>query len=64
MTPLPPTGCAIFGRDLTRPPRSFVESWYRVERWATFPTGGHFPALEHPTALVDELRAFFQPLRA
>ena len=59
-----PTGCAIFGRDLTRPLRSLVESWYRVERWATFPTGGHFPALEHPTALVDELRAFFQPLRA
>ena len=59
-----PTGCAIFGRELTRPPRSVAELWYRIERWTTFATGGHFPALERPAALVDELRAFFQPLRA
>jgi microsomal epoxide hydrolase len=58
-----PTGCAIFGHELTRPPRSVAERWYRIERWTTFPAGGHFPALEHPAALLDELRGFFQARR-
>jgi microsomal epoxide hydrolase len=58
-----PTGCAIFGRELTRPPRSAAQQWYRIERWTTFPTGGHFPALEHPTALAKELRGLFHTLR-
>jgi pimeloyl-ACP methyl ester carboxylesterase len=58
-----PTGGAIFGRELTRPPKSAAQRWYRIERWATFPTGGHFPALEHPVALADELRGFFHALR-
>ena len=59
-----PTGCAIFAHELTRPPRSWAEVHYRIERWSTFPDGGHFPALERPSALVDELRAFFRPLRS
>jgi pimeloyl-ACP methyl ester carboxylesterase len=58
-----PTGGAIFGHELTRPPKSAAQRWYRIERWATFPTGGHFPALEHPVALADELRGFFHALR-
>jgi pimeloyl-ACP methyl ester carboxylesterase len=58
-----PTGCAIFARELTRPPRSWAEPHYRIERWTTFRQGGHFPALERPSALVDELRSFFRPLR-
>jgi microsomal epoxide hydrolase len=58
-----PTGCAIFARELTRPPRRWAEAHYRIERWTTFPDGGHFPALERPSALVDELRSFFRPLR-
>jgi pimeloyl-ACP methyl ester carboxylesterase len=40
-----PTGCALFGRELTRPPRRVAEQWYRIVRWTAFPTGGHFPAL-------------------
>jgi pimeloyl-ACP methyl ester carboxylesterase len=58
-----PTGCAIFARDLTRPPRSWAEHAYRVERWSAFPRGGHFPALEQPGELVEDLRAFFRPFR-
>jgi pimeloyl-ACP methyl ester carboxylesterase len=58
-----PTGCAIFARDLTRPPRSWAERAYRVERWSSFSRGGHFPALERPAELVEELREFFRPLR-
>lgn len=59
-----PTGCAIFAHELTRPPRHWAEAHYRIERWTTFPDGGHFPALERPSALVDELRSFFRPLRS
>ena len=58
-----PTGCAIFARELTRPPRGWAEASYRIERWARFPDGGHFPAVERPSVLVDELRRFFRPLR-
>jgi hypothetical protein len=28
------------------------------------PRGGHFPAMEEPELLVEDLRAFFRPLRA
>ena len=58
-----PTGCAIFAHELARPPRSWADAHYRIERWSTFPDGGHFPAVEQPAALVDELRSFFRPLR-
>lgn len=27
------------------------------------PRGGHFPALEEPELLAEELRAFFRPFR-
>jgi hypothetical protein len=27
------------------------------------PRGGHFAAMEQPAALVDDIRAFFRPLR-
>jgi epoxide hydrolase len=59
-----PTGCAIFARDLTRPPRAWAETSYRIARWTTFPHGGHYPAIEHPVEFVTELREFFRPLRA
>jgi epoxide hydrolase len=58
-----PTGCAIFPRDVRRVPRPWAERLYNVERWSEMPSGGHFPALEEPEMLIDELRAFFRPLR-
>jgi pimeloyl-ACP methyl ester carboxylesterase len=58
-----PTGCAIFAHDLTRPTRAWAEPYYQIERWQTFPNGGHFPALETPHQLVEEIRAFFRNLR-
>ncbi|HZR84680.1 MAG TPA: epoxide hydrolase [Candidatus Binatia bacterium] len=59
-----PTGCAIFPKEIVRPPRKWAESMYRVQRWTRFPAGGHFAALEEPEALVEDVRAFFRPLRA
>jgi len=58
-----PTGCAIFPRELIRPPRAWVEKLYNVRRWTPMPAGGHFAAMEEPALLVEDIRAFFRPLR-
>jgi microsomal epoxide hydrolase len=58
-----PTGCAIFPREIFCPPRSWVERIYNVTRWTEMKSGGHFAAMEEPQALVDDVRAFFRPLR-
>lgn len=33
-----------------------------VTHWSEFEAGGHFPALEEPQLLVDDLKAFLGPL--
>jgi pimeloyl-ACP methyl ester carboxylesterase len=58
-----PTGCAIFPRELFRPPRSWAEKKFRVTRWTEMKSGGHFAAMEEPDALVEDVRAFFRTLR-
>jgi pimeloyl-ACP methyl ester carboxylesterase len=59
-----PTACALFPKEfLPPPPRSRVERSFNVTRWTEFAQGGHFPALEAPAQLVEDLRAFFGPLR-
>ena len=58
-----PTGCAIFPKEIIRPPRGWAEKMYNVARWTRFPAGGHFAAMEEPAALVEDIRAFFRPLR-
>ena len=58
-----PTGCAIFPKEMYRPPRKWVEQHYNVTRFTRMPSGGHFAALEEPQLLVDDLRAFFRELR-
>ena len=59
-----PTGCAIFPRELFRPPRRWAERLYNVVHWSEMPSGGHFAAMEEPDALARDLRAFFRPLRS
>ena len=58
-----PTGCAIFPKEILKPPRAWVERLYNVTHWTRFPSGGHFAAMEEPAALVEDIRAFFRPLR-
>ncbi|MCH8190499.1 MAG: epoxide hydrolase [Chloroflexi bacterium] len=58
-----PTGVAVFPKEIVRPPRSTVERAYNLQRWTEMPAGGHFAALEEPEALVEDIRAFFRPLR-
>jgi pimeloyl-ACP methyl ester carboxylesterase len=60
-----PTGIAMFpGEAQLLVPRRMAERCYNVHRWTEPPRGGHFPALEEPELLIDDLRAFFRPLRA
>ncbi len=53
-----PTAIALFPAEMYHPPRSWVEARYDLRRWTVMPAGGHFPALEEPALLVDDLRAF------
>ena len=58
-----PMGYARFPGDGFGPVRAWVDRLYDVHRWTVMPEGGHFPALEVPELLVDDVRAFFRPLR-
>ncbi len=58
-----PTGCAMFPREILRPPRAWAERVYNVTRWTPMPRGGHFAAMEEPALLVDDVRAFFRTVR-
>jgi len=58
-----PTGCALFPGEMFKPPRVWAEKMFNVQRWTRFPSGGHFAAMEEPKAFVEDVRAFFRPLR-
>jgi pimeloyl-ACP methyl ester carboxylesterase len=58
-----PTGCAIFPKEIFRPPRNWAEACFNVVHWQRFDRGGHFAALEEPGLLVDDVRTFFRRVR-
>jgi pimeloyl-ACP methyl ester carboxylesterase len=58
-----PTGVAMFPAEVMRVPRTAVERKYDVRQWTDMPRGGHFAAMEQPELLVEDVRAFFRPLR-
>jgi hypothetical protein len=45
------------------PPRHPMRMYTDIRRWTVMAKGGHFAALGQPEALVQEIRAFFRPLR-
>ena len=62
-----PRGYVEFPRDPWRsdPPRTlFGERPSNVTHWSVHDSGGHFPAIEEPELLVQDLRTFFRPLRS
>ncbi|HEY1912101.1 MAG TPA: epoxide hydrolase [Vicinamibacterales bacterium] len=59
-----PTACALFPKEISVPPRKWVEARYNLTRWTVMPKGGHFAALEQPQLLIDDVRAFFRGLRS
>ena len=42
--------------------RRFAEPAHTVARWTEVDQGGHFLAMENPTFLIADLRAFFRSL--
>ena len=59
-----PTAFAAFPADLLPPPpAAWIERAYNLRRHTPMPRGGHFAALEEPELLVEDIRAFFRPLR-
>ena len=58
-----PTGIANFPGEVTRTPRSWVEHRYNLTHWTNHDRGGHFAAMQVPDLFVDDVRAFFRPIR-
>jgi len=58
-----PCGFAAFPHELIRPPRAWVERGMNLQRWTSMPRGGHFAAMEEPALLLEDIRAFYRPLR-
>ena len=58
-----PLGIAVFPKEVLYARRRWLEPDYRLTRWTEFDRGGHFAAMEEPDLLVDDVRAFFRPLR-
>ncbi len=56
-----PMGWAVFGSDPVA--RKLLDPERRIEHWTEFERGGHFPAMEVPDLLVDDLRKFFRGIR-
>jgi len=58
-----PTTAAVFRNEIIMMPRRWAESYYNLKRWTVFDSGGHFAPMEEPVKLVEDIRAFFRPLR-
>jgi pimeloyl-ACP methyl ester carboxylesterase len=60
---VPPLCYASFPKEIVSPPREWVERVFNVARWTVMPSGGHFAALEQPTALARDIHESFAPFR-
>ncbi|CAN5203436.1 epoxide hydrolase [soil metagenome] len=59
-----PVGCSIFPFEHVRIPRARTEGRILdLKYWNELSGGGHFPGLEVPEVLTDELRKFFRLVR-
>ncbi|MEU5697094.1 epoxide hydrolase family protein [Actinosynnema sp. NPDC020468] len=55
-----PTGWAVF--DANPLVRRAMDPGNAIGHWSEFAEGGHFPAMEEPELLADDIRAFFRSL--
>ncbi len=59
-----PTACALFPAEMLEwPPRTYCERMYNVTRWTKYDHGGHFAALENPSAMIKDIIEFGRSLR-
>lgn len=57
-----PTAIAHFAYEEPFPPRKFIERGFNIFQWSEFPEGGHFPAMEKPELLADDIISFFSKI--
>ncbi|RYD77565.1 MAG: hypothetical protein EOP84_15370 [Verrucomicrobiaceae bacterium] len=57
-----PTGIAAWPHEIVTPSRRWVEADYNIVHWRDMPEGGHFPGLEVPNLLVENIRSFCDAL--
>lgn len=54
-----PTAYAEHPKEILKPPRSLANRMYgNIQRWVQMERGGHFPPLETPERIADEIRSF------
>ncbi len=56
-----PQGWAVFNTDPIM--RRLMNAEGKIAHFSEFTAGGHFPAMETPDLLIEDVRAFFRPLR-
>lgn len=56
-----PQGQAVFGSEPLI--RRVLDPEHKIAHWSDFERGGHFPAMEAPELLVQDVRAFFRRFR-
>jgi microsomal epoxide hydrolase len=58
-----PTGIAIFPKEMSEwPPNSYIERIFNVKHLNKMSAGGHFPALEKPRLLIEDIRKFYKEI--
>ena len=58
-----PTGIAIFPKEMSEwPPISYIEKIFNTKKISKMSEGGHFPALEKPRLLLEDIRKFFSKI--
>ncbi len=60
-----PTAVALFPNEFKpegMPPRALAERTFNLVRWRSYQSGGHFAALEEPSALAADIAEFFSEL--
>jgi hypothetical protein len=53
----------MFPKELAQARREWAEGRMNIARWTEMPRGGHFAAMEQPSLLLEDMRAFFRELR-
>jgi pimeloyl-ACP methyl ester carboxylesterase len=59
-----PVGIAHFRYEDPFPPRKFIERGFNIQHWTDFPLGGHFPAMEKPEELAEDIISFLSKITA
>ncbi|KAK9818742.1 hypothetical protein WJX74_007113 [Apatococcus lobatus] len=57
-----PSAVAIFPKELFQAPKAWLQQQYNLKSYSTFDSGGHFAALEEPSALVRDMCQFYSSL--